>query len=122
MLHKYMRGYSASALEHYEFNNEGLADINGYEYYGALAKNIKKHGIDAFVSPAATGGAPRGLGHTGNPAMNLPWTHAGVPAITVPSGSVEAQGGELPLGLQLAAGYGEDEKLLAIAARLENRV
>ncbi len=87
-----------------------------------LADLMEIHGIDAFVSPAATGGAPRGLGHTGNPAMNLPWTHAGVPAITVPSGSVEAQGGELPLGLQLAAGYGEDEKLLAIAARLEARV
>ncbi len=50
MLHKYIRGYSASALAHYEFHNEGLADINGYEYYGALARNIKKHGIDAFVN------------------------------------------------------------------------
>ena len=49
MLHKYICAYSASALEHYEFHNEGLAEINGYEYYGALAKNIKKHGIDKFV-------------------------------------------------------------------------
>ncbi len=46
---KYIRGYSRSALEHYEFNNEGLADINGYEYYGALSKNINKNGIDSFV-------------------------------------------------------------------------
>lgn len=49
MHRNYIRGYSRSALEHYEFANEGLADIKGYEYYGALAKNIKKHGIDAFV-------------------------------------------------------------------------
>ena len=46
---KYIRGYSRSALEHYEFDNAGLADINGYEYYGALANNIEKHGIEAFI-------------------------------------------------------------------------
>lgn len=50
MAHKYIRGYSQSALEHYEFHNEGLADIKGYEYYGALAQNIKKHGMDSFVN------------------------------------------------------------------------
>ena len=46
---KYIRRYSQSALEHYEFNNEGLANIKGYEYYGGLSKNINKHGMDAFV-------------------------------------------------------------------------
>ncbi|PJK30801.1 LLM class flavin-dependent oxidoreductase [Minwuia thermotolerans] len=50
MHEKYIRGYSRSALEHYEFHNEGLADIKGYEYYGGLAKNIKKHGVDAFCN------------------------------------------------------------------------
>jgi alkanesulfonate monooxygenase SsuD/methylene tetrahydromethanopterin reductase-like flavin-dependent oxidoreductase (luciferase family) len=50
MHQKYIRGYSRSALEHYEFNNEGLADIKGYEYYGGLSRNINKHGIDAFVN------------------------------------------------------------------------
>lgn len=50
MFEKYIMGYSRSALEHYEFHNEGLADIKGYEYYGKLAQNIKKHGMDAFVS------------------------------------------------------------------------
>lgn len=49
MYEKYIRGYSRSALNHYEFNNKGLADIKGYEYYGALSKNIEKHGTDAFV-------------------------------------------------------------------------
>jgi alkanesulfonate monooxygenase SsuD/methylene tetrahydromethanopterin reductase-like flavin-dependent oxidoreductase (luciferase family) len=49
MHRKYIRGYCKSALEHYEFNNEGLADINGYEYYGALSRNINKHGVDKFV-------------------------------------------------------------------------
>ena len=45
----YIRGYSRSALEHYEFDNAGLAEIEGYEYYGALAANIAKHGVEAFV-------------------------------------------------------------------------
>lgn len=49
MYERYLRRYSRSALEHYEFHNEGLAEIKGYEYYGALAKNIAKHGVDKFV-------------------------------------------------------------------------
>ncbi len=49
MYEKYIRGYSRSALNHYEFHNKGLADIKGYEYYGALANNIEKHGVDEFV-------------------------------------------------------------------------
>ncbi|MDP6345235.1 MAG: LLM class flavin-dependent oxidoreductase [Alphaproteobacteria bacterium] len=49
MHQKYIRRYSRSALDHYEFHNEGLADIKGYEYYGGLSKNINKHGIDSFV-------------------------------------------------------------------------
>jgi len=50
MFDKYIRGYARSALEHYEFHNEGLAAIPGYEYYGKLASNIRKHGIDSFVN------------------------------------------------------------------------
>ncbi|MBI3513373.1 MAG: LLM class flavin-dependent oxidoreductase [Proteobacteria bacterium] len=50
MFEQYVRGYCRSALEHYEFHNEGLADIPGYEYYGKLAQNIRKHGIDTFVN------------------------------------------------------------------------
>src|SRR5436309_2876906 len=37
------------ALETGEFANAGLATIKGYEYYGALARNIEKHGEDRFV-------------------------------------------------------------------------
>jgi alkanesulfonate monooxygenase SsuD/methylene tetrahydromethanopterin reductase-like flavin-dependent oxidoreductase (luciferase family) len=50
MFEKYLRGYARSALAHYEFHNEGLTDIPGYEYYGKLAANIRKHGADAFVN------------------------------------------------------------------------
>ena len=50
MFEKYIWSYSRSALDHYEFHNEGLAEIPGYEYYGKLAANIRKHGINAFVN------------------------------------------------------------------------
>jgi Asp-tRNA(Asn)/Glu-tRNA(Gln) amidotransferase A subunit family amidase len=46
--------------------------------------------------------------------MNLPWTHAGLPAVTVPAGTV----GGLPVGLQLAARFGADEELLVWAEGL----
>lgn len=44
----YLQRWARSTVEHYEFDNEGFADIEGYEYYGALAQNIKKHGLDKF--------------------------------------------------------------------------
>ncbi len=74
------------------------------------------HALDLWLSPPAPGAAPAGLDSTGDPVMNLPWTHAGLPTVTLPIG-VNAQG--LPLGLQLAARWGQDEALLAWAARLE---
>lgn len=76
---------------------------------------MKQAGIDLWVSPAAPGPAPEGIHTTGDPAMNLPWTHAGLPAITVPAGRA-ASG--LPLGLQCVAAFMADEQLLAWAVPL----
>ena len=74
-------------------------------------------GIDVWVSPAATGPAPRGLGSTGSPLMNLPWTQAGLPALVLPVGTAAApHGPALPIGLQCAGRPGADELLLAQAA------
>jgi len=73
------------------------------------------HGLDAWACPAATGPAPLGLRSTGDPAMNLPWTHAGMPALTLPAGRVDG----MPVGLQLVARWGRDEALLAVAEALE---
>jgi Asp-tRNA(Asn)/Glu-tRNA(Gln) amidotransferase A subunit family amidase len=77
-----------------------------------LAARMQHAGIDLWVCPAANGPAPLGLDSTGDPAMALPWTHAGMPAITLPAGRA-ANG--LPLGLQLVASFGADERLLAWA-------
>jgi len=45
---EYLQRYARSTVDHYEFTNTGLADIEGYEYYGALAKNIEKNGLEKF--------------------------------------------------------------------------
>jgi len=44
----YLQRWARSTVEHYQFDNVGFAEIEGYEYYGALAKNIAKHGLDQF--------------------------------------------------------------------------
>jgi Asp-tRNA(Asn)/Glu-tRNA(Gln) amidotransferase A subunit family amidase len=82
----------------------------------ALTEAMDEYGIDLWLSPSAVGPAPKGLESTGDPVMNLPWTHAGVPTITLPSGT-SANG--LPLGLQLAGHWYGDEELIAWATLIE---
>ncbi len=81
-----------------------------------LTAAMDEHGADLWISPPAPGPAPRGLGSTGDPVMNLPWTHAGLPTLTLPAGR-DPQG--LPMGLQLAARWDRDEALLAWGAGIE---
>ena len=44
----YIQRYARSTIEHYEFDNVGFSEIEGYEYYAGLAKLINKLGIDGF--------------------------------------------------------------------------
>jgi alkanesulfonate monooxygenase SsuD/methylene tetrahydromethanopterin reductase-like flavin-dependent oxidoreductase (luciferase family) len=46
----HLQRWARSTVEHYQFANPGFAEIEGYEYYGALAKNIERHGLDRFCS------------------------------------------------------------------------
>lgn len=46
----YLQRWARSTVEHYQFDNEGFAEIEGYEYYAALASNINKHGMERFNS------------------------------------------------------------------------
>jgi alkanesulfonate monooxygenase SsuD/methylene tetrahydromethanopterin reductase-like flavin-dependent oxidoreductase (luciferase family) len=44
----YLQRWARSTVEHYQFDNPGFAEIEGYEYYGALASNIARHGLERF--------------------------------------------------------------------------
>jgi len=85
-------------------------------FRGRLRRVMDAEGIDLWICPSAPDVAPRGLEATGSPAMNMPWTHAGLPALSLPAGQGAAG---LPLGLQLVSRYGEDERLLAWAGAIE---
>lgn len=73
-----------------------------------LTDRMVDTGIDLWVAPAAPGPAPEGIDSTGDPVMNLPWTNAGVPVVTLPAGTVDG----LPVGLQVTAPYMAGEQLL----------
>ena len=81
-----------------------------------LTALMDEHKIDLWLSPGAPDAAPKGLDSTGDPVMNLPWTHSGLPALCLPSGKNKAG---LPLGLQVAGRWFEDENLLHWGVGLE---
>jgi aspartyl-tRNA(Asn)/glutamyl-tRNA(Gln) amidotransferase subunit A len=68
-------------------------------------------GVDVVLSPSTPSPAPEGLGTTGDPVFQSPWTTCGLPALTIPSG-LSASG--LPMGIQLAAKPFDEETLLSV--------
>lgn len=94
------------------------------ELRNRLDEALKRHDAAAWIAPATTGEAPRGLVATGNPIMNLPWTYAGVPTVSLPLHHLPHGTGPagLPLGVQIAAGSHSDETLLALAGWVERAI
>ncbi|MCI0549136.1 MAG: amidase [Candidatus Rokubacteria bacterium] len=74
---------------------------------------------DALLSPVAPGPAPKGLGATGDPYFCAPWSFAGMPSISLPSG-LAATG--LPLAIQLTGAAWGEARLLAAAHWCERRL
>ena len=72
--------------------------------------------FDVLLTPAAPGPAPEGIGATGDPVMQAPWTLADFPTITLPSGL--ASNG-MPLGIQLSAAPFHERLLLEAAGAIE---
>src|SRR5206468_73047 len=71
---------------------------------------------DALLLPTAPGPAPAGLDSTGDGSLCAPWTSAGVPAISLPSG-LAASG--LPLAIQLVQAAGGSARLFGTAVWCE---
>lgn len=105
------QGISAEQMAHFRVGRE--------EFRSELADLMSKYGISAWISPSALGTAPASLDYTGDPIMNLPWTYAGLPAINLPTGFLK---NKLPVGLQLVAGWYQDEKLLAWADQMAEAI
>lgn len=84
-----------------------------------IERIMEDNHIDAWISPAAIGTAPEGIASTGDPAMNMPWTHAGMPTITIPS---DKDRNGLPHGLQITACFQNDEMLLSWAYGVEKAI
>lgn len=80
-----------------------------------LTRLMDSHMIDLWITPAVMGGAPLGLERTGDPVMNLPWTQAGLPSVSLPSGRNEEG---LPLGLQAIGKWYNDEALIGWSVEL----
>ncbi|CAI8016249.1 Glutamyl-tRNA(Gln) amidotransferase subunit A [Geodia barretti] len=71
---------------------------------------------DVLLSPGTPGPAPSDRSTTGPTYFQAPWTWLGCPAINIPTGLAE---NGMPLGVQLAAGPFQEERLLNAAAWCE---
>lgn len=74
-------------------------------------------GAEILLTAAAPGAAPASRQTTGDPLFNRPWQLLGCPCLTLPA-ALDADG--LPLGLQLVARPGDDDRLFAAAAWVED--
>ena len=74
---------------------------------------------DVLLTIGAAGEAPLGLEKTGDPAFCRAWTLLCCPCISLP---VLTGPAGLPVGLQLVAAPGADDRLLAVAAWIEREL
>jgi len=68
--------------------------------------------VDVLLVPCVLGEAPKGLEATGDPNMQAIWTALHTPAITLPT---HRGPNDLPVGIQLVAQRYDDDRLLATA-------
>jgi Asp-tRNA(Asn)/Glu-tRNA(Gln) amidotransferase A subunit family amidase len=75
--------------------------------------------FDALLTFSAPGPAPKGLASTGNSRFNRLWTLMGNPCVNV--AGLHGEDG-LPVGVQVIAAFGRDEKALAVAKLAERAI
>lgn len=113
---EYPEGYSETSVELIDRGRSvptediaiGRASVD--EVRDHIHRVMDTEDIDLWITPAAPGPAPEGIATTGDPIMNLPWTHAGLPTIALPAGKTN---NDLPIGVQVIAGLNGDEDMLA---------
>ncbi len=121
----------AERPEHYgpkareKIESGALIPTNSYLLGQRLRRQFRREmdeslaAMDALIMPAAEGPAPKDLSTTGNPDFQSPWTTAGLPAITIPTG-ISRDG--MPLGVQMVGRGHDDARLLRAAKWVEERV
>jgi Asp-tRNA(Asn)/Glu-tRNA(Gln) amidotransferase A subunit family amidase len=126
-----MRDLQAREREHMSAKlNEALDEGREFSdgaYHAALARRDALIAaatewlapFDAIVAPPVPGSAPADLTQTGDPSCCTLWSLLGFPAISIP---IAVGDNGLPLGLQLAATAGGDDRLLAVASWCEARL
>ncbi|MBI5264605.1 MAG: amidase [Bradyrhizobium sp.] len=103
---------------------DGTAGLTAAEYDEARGIAHRARGalgeifdsIDVLLTYSAPGAAPKGLSSTGDPRFNRLWTLVGNPCVNVPTHRTE---GNLPVGVQVIARFGNDVGALAAARFLE---
>src|SRR5256886_12085507 len=90
-----LRGLTISAVTYLGANRARLA------FREEVMKVLAAH--DALLTPTAPAPAPEGLASTGDASLCAPWSFAGVPAISLPSGLTPSG---LPLAIQLVQAAG----------------
>lgn len=92
---EYIRGFISSGLL-----VPATAYLRAQRIRGEIIRDITRviNQYDCVVCPSTVDTAPKGLEWTGSPAFNTPWSLAGLPSITVPTGLSQEK---LPLGLQI---------------------
>ncbi len=102
-----------------EFVERGL-DTPAWEYIRALElqKRFRREvdrillGFDAILTPATPAPAPAGIGSTGDPSFNLPWSLSGHPVVSLPCALAPSG---LPIAIQLTGAALEEGRLLSLA-------
>ena len=111
---EYKNGRSKLSSELIEMIERG-EKVSATEYDSSVSKKIEYSGtlseifeeFDAILTPSTSGPAPSGMA-TGSPEFNTIWTYCGNPAINLP---ILQSPEELPVGVQIVAGKGDDARL-----------
>ncbi|KAJ2078052.1 Trimeric GatFAB AmidoTransferase(AdT) complex subunit [Coemansia sp. RSA 988] len=124
--HYYLPSQRIRRLIQHEFNQIfALPNVLSNSEIAALSDQPRPDGVDAILFPTTNDTAPPQYtsGDEGsqvssyvNDVMTVPVNLAGIPAVSVPVKHSHGHG--MPIGLQLAAQYGDDNLLLWIASHL----